>query len=166
MSFGLRSGGIAALVLVGCAGPTQPPADGSQPHLGEDWYVFRAADLGISVEAVRQRDRTISNLVPPPLDRTMAVEGAALWRELCAKCHGVDGRGVPDATFVPPPKKWGGMGVRMGFFFGGDKMRAGVYRRIRHGGIGTEEIPSVMPAWREHLSREQTWALVRHIEGF
>lgn len=162
----VRRAAFILCLAAACAGPTQATAPDAEPHLGDAWYVFRADDLGISVDAARRRDQTISTFVPPALDATMAVEGAALWRELCAKCHGDDGRGAPDADFTPPPKKWGGMGVRMGFFFGGDKMRAGVYRRIRHGGIGTAEQPSAMPAWRDHLSREQTWALVRHIEGF
>ena len=72
-------------------------------------------------------------------------------------------RGKPPlaTTSEPPPRAWGGMGARMGFLFGGDKMRAGIYRSIDQGrGTG------VMPAWGGQLSREQIWALVRHIEGF
>ncbi|MCA9561081.1 MAG: cytochrome c [Myxococcales bacterium] len=47
----------------------------------------------------------------------------------------------------------------MGFTFGGDAMRRGIYRSIAEGkGEG-------MPAWGGRLSREQMWALVRHIES-
>jgi mono/diheme cytochrome c family protein len=54
----------------------------------------------------------------------------------------------------------------MGFFFGGDSMRAGIYRRISEGGEVKDSQPSEMPAWRDTLAREQIWALVRHIEAF
>ena len=54
----------------------------------------------------------------------------------------------------------------MGFFFGGDKMRAGLFKRIQEGGEPKDGKPSDMPAWSSSLSREQTWALVRHLESF
>ena len=87
----------------------------------------------------------------------MAGEAAALWGTLCARSHGVDGAPVVPAP--PIPRDWSGMGMRMGFFFAGDKMRAGIYRRIRDGS------PPAMPGWKTSLSREQIWALVRHLEG-
>lgn len=161
----MRRLGLVVLALVGCSGPTQAvaPPDAST-HLGEDWFVFRAADLGISVDEARRRDAALSEVEPPESDPTLATEAAALWTNLCARCHGVDGRGVDELDLRPEPKKWGGFGVRMGFFFGGDKMRAGIYRQIRDG--PDREGPSAMPAWGEALSREQIWALVGHIEGF
>lgn len=155
-----------AVLLGACAGPTQAVAPVDQePHYSDDWYVFRAEQLGIEVDAARARDAALPVDAPPELDASTAVEAAALWRELCAKCHGADGRGVEGATYDPPPKKWGGFGVRMGFFFGGDSMRSGIYRRIAEGGDSAEK-PSAMPAFGSTLSREQIWALVKHIEGF
>ena len=67
---------------------------------------------------------------------------------------------MPVVNTPKVPRDWTGMGVRMGFFFGGDKMRAGIFRRIRDG------VPPGMPGWDSALSREQIWALVRHLEGF
>ncbi|MBK6688751.1 MAG: cytochrome c [Deltaproteobacteria bacterium] len=145
------------LVLFAC-GSTPPSGPLGEPHLEQEWFLFRAQDLGVSLEEAQTRDRALSESEPPQLDATTQREAAALWRSLCAGCHGATGRleGVP--VVEPAPKKWGGFGVSMGFFFGGDKMRAGLYRKIREGG-------EKMPAWGELLSREQTWALVAHLEG-
>ena len=53
-------------------------------------------------------------------------EGRALWNVHCAVCHGTNGNANPQ-NFNPAPRKLGGMGLKMGFFFGGDKMRAGIF---------------------------------------
>ncbi len=58
------------------------------------------------------------------------------------------------------PQSWGGVGPRMGFFFGGDAMRAGIYRVI------AERLAPSMPAFGETLSCGQIWALFAHIEDF
>ena len=145
------------LVLSACASaaPAGPVGD---PQPEAEWFEHRAQSLGLTVEATMARDRALSESEPPELDATTQLEAAALWRSMCAGCHGATGRleGVP--PFEPTPKKWGGFGVSMGFFFGGDKMRAGLYRKIRDGG-------EKMPAWGELLSKEQTWALVAHLEA-
>ena len=57
-------------------------------------------------------------------------------------------------------RTWTGMGATMGFTFGGDGMRAGVFRSIA-AGKGT-----AMPPWGGVLAREQIQALVTHIESF
>lgn len=49
---------------------------------------------------------------------------------------------------------------RLGFFFGGDAMRAGIYRVI------AERLAPSMPAFGETLSCGQIWALFAHIEDF
>lgn len=87
-----------------------------------------------------------------------AKRAAEIWLAACAFCHGVDGN--------PPPewagkgmRRFGTFGMRMGFIFGGDKMRAGIARTIAEGkGTG-------MKAFRGHLTSEEITALVRHIEG-
>lgn len=87
-----------------------------------------------------------------------AKRAAEIWQAACSFCHGVDG--------TPPPewagkgmRRFGTFGMRMGFFFGGDKMRAGIARTIAEG-KGTE-----MKAFKGHLTPEEISALVRHIEG-
>lgn len=159
----------SASLAGGCSGPDQAVVpDGAVPHLGEDWFAYRASTLGIDVPAARARDAALSEDEPPPVevyDRALTVEAAVLWRGLCASCHGLNGdlEGVPNMS--PEPKRWDTVGVSMGFFFGGDGMRAGIYRRIQRGG-SADGTPSAMPSWKGILSREQIWGLVRHIEGF
>lgn len=162
--------GLLVVGTAGCAGPQQArigPEDG--PHLGAAWFAHRAQSLGLTPEAAEARDRALPTETPPPdetFDATTGAEAAALWRDLCASCHGAQGRleGVPELE--PAPRKWGSFGVRMGFFFGGDKMRAGIYRKIAEGSEDPQPGRAVMPPWGQTLSREQIWALVRHIEGF
>lgn len=146
-----------ALTLVSCGASLRPRPD-AQPHLDGDWIPYRARSLGLDDEATLARDLALAESTPPPLDQVTVDEGAALFRALCAGCHGATGRleGVP--AIEPAPRRWGGMGATMGFFFGGDAMRAGLYKKIRDGG-------EKMPAWGELLSREQTWALVAHLES-
>jgi mono/diheme cytochrome c family protein len=156
---------LALAALGGCAKPERLEAPVElTPHLGEAWYSYRAATLGITPEAAVTRDLAISELRPPELDRIARLEAAAVWRDHCASCHGIDGDAPPRAG--PAPRSWGTVGSRMGFRFGGDSMRAGLYRKIQDGGKTVEGRVSDMPSWRRLLSREQTWALVERIESF
>lgn len=153
---------LGILGSLGCGGPPQWVGAPPEAHLGESFYPWRAATLGIDPAAARARDESLPDGDSVPSDDVlgpeMAGEASALWAQLCAQCHGRDG--APVVHTPKTPRDWTGMGVRMGFFFGGDKMRAAIYRRIRDG------VPPGMPAWKNTLSREQIWALVRHVEGF
>lgn len=134
-------------------------------HPGESWWAYRASlTPGQTVAQAKVADAALSEAAPPeegPHRLALAQEAAALWRDLCAPCHGSRGdlEGVDLSAFDKPPRRWDGMGPSFGFFFGGDKMRAGIYRSIRDG-------KDAMPPFGPVLSREQLWALVRHIEGF
>lgn len=81
-----------------------------------------------------------------------------LWEQKCAVCHGVDG--TPKDSVLPRPKKLRGFGIKMGFFFGGDKMREGIFRTIRDGKN------QAMPSFKEELTEEEIRALVKRIERF
>ncbi|WP_232371521.1 c-type cytochrome [Leptospira ainazelensis] len=81
-----------------------------------------------------------------------------LWEQKCAACHGVDG--TPKDSVLPKPKKLRGFGIKMGFFFGGDKMREGIFKTIRDGKNQT------MPSFKDELSEEEIRALVKRIERF
>ncbi|TGK32793.1 cytochrome c [Leptospira gomenensis] len=83
-------------------------------------------------------------------------EADQLWEQRCSSCHGLDG--TPNEFLQPKPKKLNGFGIKMGFFFGGDKMREGIFRTIRNG--KNER----MPSFQKELSEEQIRALVRKIE--
>ena len=154
--------GVLGGYSVGCGGPTQyaVTAETAEVHLGDAWFVYRAETLGITPEAARARDASLSEDTPPESwDTPLSKEAASLWLKNCAMCHGVNGDLQGAVEMDPPARKWGTFGTSMGFLFGGDKMRAGIYRTIRDG-------RGQMPAWGRRYSREQIWALVRHIEGF
>jgi mono/diheme cytochrome c family protein len=159
-----------ALVLIaslaGCTAtkPPAPPA-GAQPKVGDEWFVWRASTLGIPVEEARSRDAALpdgSDETAPPegtLDEHTAAQAALLWRAECARCHGESGEAPPAASGTVQPRSWTGMGPTMGFLFGGDAMRAGIYDTIARG-------KGTMAGWGDVLSREQMWALVAHVESF
>ena len=159
---------LVLLLLASCAGP-RPPVIGPDmtPHPGEAWFAYRAASLGITEQEARARDADLPTAGPPAegtLDLTVAREAAALWRDVCAACHGLEGKLEGAPPMEPKPKVWGTFGVRMGFLFGGDKMRAGIYRSIAEGKRAPDG-QVTMPGWGAALSREQLWGLVQHIEG-
>lgn len=157
--------GVLALTFVaGCSSP--PPVEvpeGARPHIGESWFDWRAKTLGITPAEARARDEALPDgeegEVPPPgtLDTDTRLEGALLWKAECARCHGANGEPPEPAPGQVKLRSWNGMGPKMGFTFGGDRMRAGVYRKILLGG-------GAMPAWKGYLAREQIWALVAHME--
>ena len=91
-------------------------------------------------------------------------EGRALWQMHCALCHGPNGRTNPQ-NFKPAPRQFGGMGIKMGFFFGGDKMRAGIFKKIQTGQSTKSKSPAQMAGFGDLLHNEQIWALVLHLEN-
>jgi len=156
-----------AFLAPGCR--SAPPAlDPGPAHVGAGWYAFRAAQLGLDEAAARERDAALSTELPAETraDSEMRREAAALWRDLCASCHGARGRvedtALPDADEV---RDWGSFGSDFAFLVAGDGLRAVVYRRIAVGG-DREGNPNAMPGWSHALSREQIWALVSLIESF
>lgn len=157
----LLVGGLG--MVAGCSGPNQASvtSDTAQVHLGADWFAYRADGLSISVDEARARDAALDEDAPPEglWDAQLARESASLWLTRCALCHGADGDLEGAVQMDPPARKWGTFGTTMGFLFGGDKMRAGIYRTIRDG-------KGQMPGWGDRLAREQIWGLVAHIEGF
>ncbi|MCG6166507.1 c-type cytochrome [Leptospira sanjuanensis] len=85
-------------------------------------------------------------------------EADLLWEQRCAACHGLDG--TPNESVLPKPRKLSGFGLKMGFFFGGNKMREGIVKTIRDGKNQT------MPSFKNELSEDQIRALVKRIERF
>ncbi|WP_244247598.1 c-type cytochrome [Leptospira yasudae] len=83
-------------------------------------------------------------------------EADLLWEQKCAACHGLDG--TPNESVTPKPRKLSGFGLKMGFFFGGNKMREGIFKTIRDGKNQT------MPSFKDELSEDQIRALVKRIE--
>jgi mono/diheme cytochrome c family protein len=166
----LRFGLVLILVFAsGCSGPERIEAPrGTKPHLGDEWFPYRAGLLGIDEKAARARDQALPEdkpLAPEAIDQPLAIEASAIYRTACATCHGRDGTPPEPREGERAPRAWGTSGTRMGFTMGGDKMRAGIYRTIQKGGEPKDGKASNMPAWNGTLSREQTWALVRYLES-
>jgi mono/diheme cytochrome c family protein len=147
--------------LMACGGPARVQAPEGVHHLeGDAWFAWRGAALGVTPEEARTRDSALSEDAPPEsLAPDVRQRAAATWKTVCSTCHGTQGK-PPERPGQPTPKAWGTMGTGMGFTFGGDKMRAGIYRTIRDGKGET------MAAWGDRLAREHIWALVAHIESF
>lgn len=152
------------VLLAGCARRVAPSAlKEDAPHLGPDWFTYRGKGVALAPDAALARDATLPEDAPPNdvWDEQLRAEARAIWLQSCASCHGKRGKNE-DVVFAPgvkPPRKWGTVGTAMGFTFGGDKMRAGIYRTIRDGRPDTP-----MVAWKPSLSREQIWALVFFLE--
>ena len=87
-----------------------------------------------------------------------AGQGQVLFEENCAACHGARGRNEGVPALDPAPREFGTGAMAMGFAMGRDKMRGGIWRRIRDGS------PPHMPAFGEQLANEQLWSLVYFIE--
>ncbi|TGK02914.1 cytochrome c [Leptospira langatensis] len=96
--------------------------------------------------------------VPKPIAPSQELKTFAdsYWNQKCSACHGTNG--IPDPNLNPGPRKFGTFGMKMGFFFGGNKMRAGIFRTIRDGKN------QAMPSFSKELKEEQIWALVEKIE--
>jgi len=158
---------IAVLGPMGCTKTIPSPQYNTEfPHDKNTWIQWRAQETQQSPAATQdtdasfQKDRKPPNYGAPYQKR----EGAALWQLHCASCHGPLGKTNPQ-NFEPSPKKLGGMGLKMGFFFGGDKMRAGIFHKIQTGKSLKKPAPGQMPPFSEVLSQEQIWALVLHLEN-
>jgi mono/diheme cytochrome c family protein len=156
---------LLVLLVAGCARRVAPnDLKEPTPHFGDDWFAYRAKGLGLATpDEAKTRDASLSDTVPPAeSDEQLKAEGEAIWLQSCAACHGKTGRkeGVTFAPGTKEPRTWGGMGASMGFFFGGNKMRAGLFRTIRDGKPDT-----AMVAWGPQLAREQIWALVFFLES-
>jgi mono/diheme cytochrome c family protein len=159
----------SAHLLCGCSGSTTSSSgtenEGPLPT-GPDWIKERAEILGLSAQEAADRDRELSESEPPEyLEDTghLRRHSVRLWADTCALCHGLGGDPPSPFDKGDGPRTFGTVGMSMGFFFGGDKMRAGLFRVIKYGRSHPAPRPS-MPAFGESLAKEEIWGLVRHIE--
>lgn len=124
-----------------------------------EWIFFRSVSRNIPLSEAEKQDLAISEDVPyTSIDEPLKKEAFLIWRDMCALCHGINGDPKDSLIAEPKPKKLGGFGMRLGFLFGQDKMRVGIYKVIRDG-------KGRMPGFRRELSREQMWAVVRFLEN-
>ena len=156
-----------SLGLFGCSPKVSTSKYATQfPHAQEDWFEWRSLDQNKDLAQVRDEDQAMdaqhkpANYGAPYQHR----EGTALWQSYCMSCHGARGNSNPQ-NWQPAPRKLGGMGLKMGFFFGGDKMRAGIFHKIKTGKSLKKRQEAAMPAFGTTLSNEQIWALVLFLEN-
>lgn len=112
-------------------------------------------------------DRSPSRIYPqrtPPTgaDAPSVADGAALFRRLCASCHGTTAEGrSPRADFFVPPAP--------DFREASDRRSdpAYLYWRIEHGKTVEPYLSqgSVMPSWGETLSPGEIWSLVVYLQS-
>ena len=86
----------------------------------------------------------------PPIPETEQnfIEGAKIYRDNCAGCHGLPGQpkgAIADGMFPPPPQLFHGVGVT-------DDETWETYWKV-HGGIRM----SGMPGFQDHLNETQMW---------
>lgn len=86
-----------------------------------------------------------------------ARDGAAIYRERCAACHGITGRGdgPAAAALSPPPRDFGAAA------FWTARTRAEIERAVRDGRPGT-----MMQPFRDVLTAEEIEAVAGHVETF
>ena len=86
------------------------------------------------------------------------LQGAALYAQRCAACHGATGRGDgPNAQYLQP-----GPAVHSDSRTMGTRTDDRLFDGIFAGGVALG-VSAAMPAFGETLTREQIWSLVRHI---
>jgi len=154
---------LAVTFLVGCKGPASLVihTDAASPQSREQWLAARSVVLSITSDEAAARDAGYDDSQANPVlwdDESVRESAAHLWAASCASCHGARGKkqGVP--ALDPAPRDFGTGAMAMGFAMGRDKMRGGIWRRIRDGS------PPHMPGFGEQLANEQIWSLVYFIE--
>ena len=159
---------LLAAFFLACISSNQVlrPSEQYKSHTGQEWLQIRAQEAGISLERIRKRDKALAEgPVPDQLrqDEALKLETAAVWRAHCTRCHGPRGKGHGVKNMEIKPREFGTTGMSMGFFFGGDKMRAGIFRKIAAGSV--RDGKELMPNFSKILSNEQIWGLVFYIES-
>ena len=87
--------GLFSSLLAGCGGPPQVRITQEiKSHLGEAYYHWRAQALQLTVAQTKARDLALPDISGPPaeIEAAMAGEAAAIWRDQCSICHGLDGK--------------------------------------------------------------------------
>lgn len=148
----LLAGALAqGLAVAEESGPGESP--------GRKWLAEKSKRTGTPVSELLEADKEFTR---PLSDEQYTPELKAnitkIWMAECSACHGKEGEPPEGLKFKKMPRGLSSTGMAMGFLFGGDKMRAGIFKLIRDG-----RGPN-MPAFGKKLTREQLWGLVRFID--
>jgi len=114
------------------------------------------AQLEAAARALAERLAEVvgGSVVPIPASAPSLARGREVYRERCALCHGVSGRGDGPAAagLRPPPTNLADPQIM------GAMSRLDEYRRVTLGVAGT-----AMPAYEHTLSDDDRWAVAAHV---
>jgi len=97
----------------------------------------------------------------PPVSPDLLSQGKKIYRQQCAACHGVDGRGEGEAAYLlyPKPRDFVKARYRLVSTWEGVPTDQDLFNTITRGMPG-----SSMPSWA-HLSEDERWSLVYYIKS-
>ena len=138
----------------------------------EAWYAWKAQTAAATLDQARAADQAISSTRNPfsaNTDPDAVSRGAVLFREHCARCHGVDARGAgPEMLASHPTKNFHAFGKRLAVTLHGGAPRAW-FAKIHDGHGEVVEYPDgpsrAMPAFGDKLAREQNWLVVTYLQS-
>ena len=123
--------------------------------------VFVFSLLGKAEEGVSEEggSRFAKSMAPSP---ELLELGKATYERKCVVCHGPEGRGKGEASYLlfPKPRDFVTAKYRIVSTWDGVPTDEDLYRTISRGMPG-----SAMPPW-EHLSEETRWGLVHYVKSF
>lgn len=174
------------LMVMGCSGPIAMQRaiwpqherefaqrrDLALPTPREAWYVWQAERRGESIEAVRAADMALSTTRNPfdaRRDGAAVSRGAILFREQCARCHGMDvGGNGPEMLAEHPTKDFHAFDKRFAATLHGGAPRTW-FQKISNGYGDEVEYPDgrgpAMPAFGQTLAREQIWLVITYLQS-
>lgn len=135
-------------------------------HTREAWLLQASVNDKVSLKEQTKKDNQLGEYEVPHFlkqDPKTMREAKAIWRDTCSACHGMTGKSIKLKNSDVQSRNFGTMGMSMGFLFGGDKMRAGIFRKISQGSNANRT--DLMPSYNQKLSRQQIWGLVFFIES-
>jgi len=140
--------GVGAVFVAGVLGMSGSIPEGKAAGPGRGWRPGALCDGPTGREGCGDEAGTWYWLRSPEQERRVV---ARLYNRYCARCHGLDGRGVWDMPDVPN--------------FANDRWQAHRSDAQLARAI-VEGRGAVMPAFRGTLTLEQSWALARYLRTF
>ena len=125
-----------------------------QPRRHDETHCLRVPMKNPVLRAVLRLVAVAGLLVSSVEARAAAADGAALFAQLCAMCHGADGKAQ-----TPIARKIGVKDLTVSKF-----TEAEVTQRIREGFRSKSGTP-LMPAFKEKLTPDDTAAVVKFVLG-
>lgn len=138
----------------------------------EAWFVLQVGDEPGRISEVRAADAALSTTRNPfdaRRDPEAVSRGALIYRENCARCHGLDARGNgPDMLPAHPTHDFHAFGKRFAVTLHGGAPRTW-FRKINEGYGPVVAQPTgssrAMPAFGDVLARERIWLAITYLQS-